>query len=236
MITNKDLSIDSENGKIILNGDKYDLGTQAEIDTAVKDVYSVMGQMGAKNLISYPYYETSHTDHGIVWTDNGDGTVTANGTAEGANSVFIFHSRVISTPNTLIVPNGTYFLSGCPSGDGTIPYYMTPTITKNGSAVNYDRDIGNGTEIVIDGDDNYTDKAVLQIACAVRMGQTVSNLTFKPMLRLASDTDNTYQPYAMTNKQLTDQVKEINTELDSIRLKFLSKAVDGTTIVDTTIA
>ena len=26
------------------------------------------------------------------------------------------------------------------------------------------------------------------------------------MLRLASDTDNTYQPYAKTNKQLTDEI------------------------------
>ena len=39
-------------------------------------------------------------------------------------------------------------------------------------------------------------------------GQTVNNLVFYPMLRLASDPDDTYQPYAMTNRELTE--KKIN--------------------------
>ena len=41
---------------------------------------------------------------------------------------------------------------------------------------------------------------------SVASGTTVSNLTFYPMLRLASDIDDTYQPYAMTNKKLTDSL------------------------------
>jgi hypothetical protein len=40
----------------------------------------------------------------------------------------------------------------------------------------------------------------------VNNGATVNNLTIYPMLRLAEDTDTTYQPYAMTNKELTDNV------------------------------
>ena len=39
---------------------------------------------------------------------------------------------------------------------------------------------------------------------AINDGVTVNNLTVYPMVRLASDTDNTYVPYAMTNKELTD--------------------------------
>ena len=209
MITNKDLSIDSKNGQVILNGDKYDLGTQGEIDAAVKDVYSVMGQMGAKNLNSYPYNETSHTDNGIVWTDNGDGTVVANGTATG-NSAFVCHSRVLSSVNKLIVPNGTYILSGCPSGGSSTTFNMGATITKNGSSMAVGTDNGSGATITINGDDNYTDKAIVQIICNVKSGVSASNLTFKPMLRLASDTDNTYQPYAMTNKQLTETIGDLS--------------------------
>ena len=34
-----------------------------------------------KNLIPYPYYETTLTRSGITFTDNGDGSITANGTA-----------------------------------------------------------------------------------------------------------------------------------------------------------
>jgi hypothetical protein len=37
-------------------------------------------------------------------------------------------------------------------------------------------------------------------------GTTVSNVVFKPLLRLATDPDSTYQPYAMTNQQLTKHI------------------------------
>ena len=39
----------------------------------------------------------------------------------------------------------------------------------------------------------------------IKNGTTVSNKMFYPMLRLASDPDDTYQPYAMTNRELTEE-------------------------------
>ena len=41
----------------------------------------------------------------------------------------------------------------------------------------------------------------------IRSGATVSNLTFKPMIRRVEDTDPTWQPYAKTNKELTEELK-----------------------------
>jgi hypothetical protein len=40
-----------------------------------------------KNLLPYPYYDTTKTVHGVTFTDNGDGSITAKGTAT-ANAVF----------------------------------------------------------------------------------------------------------------------------------------------------
>lgn len=37
----------------------------------------------SKNLIQYPYTETTKTQKGITFTDNGDGTITVNGTSTG---------------------------------------------------------------------------------------------------------------------------------------------------------
>lgn len=204
-------------------GDMDEVPTQNSNDTvksggvfsAVDDVYSVMGQNGAKNLNSYPYNETSHTDNGIAWTDNGDGTVVANNTATG-NSGFVCHSRVLSSVNKLIVPNGTYILSGCPSGGSSTTFNIGATITKNGSAMALGTDNGSGATITINGDDNYTDKAIVQIICNIKSGVAASNLTFKPMLRLASDTDDTYQPYAKTNKQLTDELDTAREQLTNL--------------------
>lgn len=45
-----------------------------------------------KNLARYPYTDTTKTVNGITFTDNGDGTITANGTAT-ANAVFNFGTQ-----------------------------------------------------------------------------------------------------------------------------------------------
>ena len=37
--------------------------------------------VSGKNLLSYPYYETTKTLNGVTFTDNGDGSITVNGTA-----------------------------------------------------------------------------------------------------------------------------------------------------------
>lgn len=168
-----------------------------------KDIYAVMGKMGAKNLLSYPYKETTKTQNGITFTDNGDGTITANGTAT-ADAYFSCHSRVQGEANDLIIPNGRYILTGCPSGGGTSTYNMLAERTYNGSVDLLGRDSGDGVLVVANGDDFSVNEVNLQINIFIKNRYAITNpITFKPMLRLASDTDDTYQPYAKTNKELT---------------------------------
>ena len=67
-----------------------------------------------KNLLKYPYKDTTKTTGGITFTDNENGTITANGTAT-ANAYFFYY------PNTngqrLPLKQGTYtFSSNIPSG------------------------------------------------------------------------------------------------------------------------
>jgi hypothetical protein len=190
-----------------------------------KDIYAAMGEMGAKNLNSYPYNETSHTDNGVYWTDNEDGTVTANNEATG-NSTFLCHARQSMSANRLIVPNGKYILTGCPTGGSDSTYRISVSITKNGSSFGLGIDYGDGVIITVNGDDNYQDKAVIQIGCDVRNGYTANNLTFKPMLRLASDTDDTYQPYAKTNRELTESYPA-NKVMMSDDVTSVEDALDG---------
>ena len=44
----------------------------------------------------------------------------------------------------------------------------------------------------------------------ITSGQTFNNAVIKPMIRLARDNDSTYQPYAMTNKEMTPYVQAIS--------------------------
>lgn len=177
--------------------------------SAVDDVYKVMGQNGGgKNLNIYPYHETTETKNGITFTDNGDGTITANGTSTAVAQFFCHLRTNTSTEqNNLIVPNGTYIISGCPSDINGAAVIVT-NITENGVSANKGTDRGNGDTFTVDGDDYYDDRVDLGILIYVYSGKTLDNVTFRPMLRLASDIDNTWQPYAKTNLQLTEDKAE----------------------------
>ena len=175
--------------------------TNAKLDEE-KVSYSDASESVQKNLLSYPYYETTKTSNGITFTDLGDGTIKANGTAT-ANAVLNCHTRAIGTAIPLFVPNGRYIISGCPSGGSQTTYLIGVAITKNGSASTLANDYGYGEEFIINGDDTYTDKVQLQIQIAIKSGATVNNLIFKPMLRKATIKDDTWQPYIPDNTELT---------------------------------
>ena len=183
---------------------------KATVGDVTKNVFASNGVLGAKNLNALPYYETgTFVENGITWVVNDDGTATANGTATTSNSNLICHVRRSSSegrPTDLFIPNGKYILSGC-SGGSSSTFYIVASVTISGSASNLGTDYGDGVLIEINGDDYSNNGAYLQIACVVRSGQTVNNIVFKPMLRLASDSDATFQPYAMTNLELTKAVE-----------------------------
>ena len=148
--------------------------------------------LGAKNLL--PLTIGSQTINGVTWTVNSDGSVTANGTATGqTNSVFSLSGYLPNNSQGCIFSgvnggsSGTYF--------GGIMYSST------GTSYTTEIDSSNGDTVIPNAFDSYP---YMKGFLAVTPGTTVSNLTFYPMLRLASDPDNTFAPYAMTNRELTD--------------------------------
>lgn len=132
----------------------------------------------ADNLLIYPYQETSHLDNDIQWTDLGDGTVKANGTAS-AISYFNCRTRT-ETGSPLKLSAGTYTMNGCPSGGSNSTYFIQVGRTVNGSYGGIGNDYGNGVTFTL------TEETQIQIMCVVNKGATVSNLVFKPMLELGS--------------------------------------------------
>lgn len=126
-----------------------------------------------KNLLEIT--ATSQTVNGVTFTVNEDGSVIVNGTATADTELYVRGTLNIS---------GNYILSGCPSGGSSTTYHL---FVKTDGTTYYD-DVGNGINFA---PNSYID----YIKIRIESGVTVSNLTFYPMIRPASITDDTYEPY-----------------------------------------
>lgn len=153
----------------------------------LKDNYKVMGYNGAKNLL--PITIPTKLENGTTFTLNSDNSISTSGNSTSA-SQFNWY------PN-ITLKKGSYVLSGCPSGgvDGSTYKYMIQLFYNNGAVNKIDG--GSGISFTVE-----SDVVVNRVAINVYTGYG-DGLTFYPMLRYNEDTDTTYQPYAMTNKELT---------------------------------
>lgn len=179
-------------GLIINNtasGDNIHLMDSAKSKVLAFGLYgkAVQKQYTGKNLIPYPYYQSSGLSNGIEFVNNGDGSVTANGVAS-AHTSFIFNHRI---DNSLILSAGTYKISGCPSGgsDSTYRLVVGRTSETTGSFEVVVKEYGDGATFTL------TKETDIYIGFEVITGATLSNVVCRPMLRLASITDDTYEPY-----------------------------------------
>ena len=143
---------------------------------------------GAKNKLNvFAAPPQTQPINGVTWTVNSDGTVTANGTANG-NSWFY----LIANPANIQYGVETV-LTGCPEGGSATTWEMQCAMVGGSTRSDY----GNGTTQPDDYSYRY-------IACCVRNGQTVTNLTFKPMVCASSVYKFTraFVAYGPTNAEL----------------------------------
>ena len=132
-----------------------------------------------KNLLKYPYNETTHTTNALVMTDNGDGTITVNGTPS-ATTYFNFHTAVVP----IFLKAGAYKIPA--TGNSNIQfnwYYSDATALST----------GNTERTFTLTQDSY-------VYCFLRFSSGVqfSNVTINPMLLLATETNLTYEPFGTT--------------------------------------
>lgn len=124
-----------------------------------------------RNVLPYPFYNKTKTENGITFTDNGDGTLTVNGTA--TDNAF-FHFLI----NSSMRVKGNYVLSGLSGGSGT-SYYVQPFVS--GTAV---RGLTNGSMA-------YEFDGILdKITMVVSKGVTLSNLVVKLQLEQGNTATN----------------------------------------------
>ena len=139
----------------------------------------VYGNCG-KNMIPYPYEETTKTVNGITFTDNGDGTVTANGTATDTAQYWVTTTSKTSPVN---YPAGDYIFTGCPSG-GSVTTYRINFAEGSDANASYDIDKNDlGTGVAFSAPNGIK---LLYAKIRINSGVVCDNLVFKPQLELGS--------------------------------------------------
>jgi hypothetical protein len=127
---------------------------------------------------------TGNTINGVEFTVNADGSITANGTAN-ADILFAINKAVYG-----IVPGESYTISGCPNANGICRLYFAQHNDVGAIANTNTYDTGSGATAKILPECLY-----LWVGFYAASGTVFSRATIYPMLRLASVTDKTYEPY-----------------------------------------
>ena len=142
--------------------------------------------------------KTTQTVNGITFTINEDGTIKANGTASDRATLFL--------GNNTTLPSGTYTISSGLNGASGVRFGLyTRGIYFN---TNTNRTVTFSEETIIKNSYFQIDSGV-----------TVNNLVLKPMIRLASITDDTYEPYTGGQPSPSpDYPQEIKTIENSLKI------------------
>lgn len=168
------------------------------VEEEIEQIYADNGVLGAKNLLVYPYYFTTRTINGVTFTDNADGSITVGSSEESqtasAKIEFYFASHTKPYTDMSRYSGKSLTLNGGTS-DVTLNFW-------NATSGNF-RDSGSGVTFSVPSLSGISWNICVVIQKDVVIATPV---TIYPMLRLASDPDDTYVPYAMTNRELTEKV------------------------------
>lgn len=167
-------------------------------------------QYSGKNLLKYPYIETTKTSQGITFTDNKDGSINVSGTATGTAYYNLYSNR---DGKRLTLASGTYKLvtkgrSGC-------------NVTVNNGVISAKNE---GTFTITEGNN--------EIYCyiAIQEGLTVDE-TIYPMIQLASSIDESYEPYTggkpSPNPDYPQEIKSVVNPVVKVCGKNLWNPIEG---------
>lgn len=162
-------------------------GINSTITSLNAEIATIVNNYGSKNLANAALIP-DQTAGGIVRKNNGDGSITYSGTST------LTYTTYLPLMAGQKLDAGTYIFTSNPTTNTTYTYQ----IYKNGS---YWQAYTIGAKLQI------TESGTYSIGLALNSKASISN-TFKPMLRYAGIKDDTFVPYAPTNKQLDDRTSD----------------------------
>ena len=202
------------------DGNKVTLYPQMNVGTELKG-YSpyvapdtVTVARYGKNLIPYPFSDTTVERNGITFTDNGDGSLTLSGTAT-ADTWF---NLIMNNKKRILMPKGQPFrLSGGITLDSNaarvfVGYDNGTPNTQGTVTYVYDSGTSGGTTVTPQ-ENSY----LHSIGITIKAGFTFNNVVIKPQLELG-DTTTEFEMYK-------DEEKAVAKEDGSLFINSVSPSV-----------
>lgn len=169
-------------------------GDVETVNSDLANEVETRAKLGAHNLLINNL--TTQVLNAISVSVDSDGIVTLGGTSASATTELKICGSY--TKDTSPFKIGRYVLSG---NSATNAVLATAVYRKDNNAfVRNDVDSGSGATFTL-SDNEYIQRVFIQ----VNSGNVASGKIY-PMIRLATDTDPTYQPYAKTNRELTEEL------------------------------
>lgn len=170
-----------------------------------KNIQNTVSIDRTRNLLSYPYEGLASSDEAVTITDNGDGSITLNGTVGDVTGI------TISLGSVTLTENKEYYLSGCPTGGSQETYSLV-----NDTLAVYDT--GEGVAFT----PTYTGDYEIQIS--VEHGVVCDNMIFKPQVELGNSATE-FEPYVGVQPSNTF-VTDPHPALDYARYRIVSTSVE----------
>ena len=161
---------------------KIELGNTATEYTPYVDPTTVTVTRFGKNILPYPYSQTTKEINGVKFTDNGDGSITVNGTPTQNSSITLLgvnHKR-------MFIPAGkTYYFHGGASAATADEFYAflayDDGTADTAGEISYVYDYGRSNgKAFTPAKDSY----LYSSGIVVKAGYTFNNLVFKPQFEV----------------------------------------------------
>lgn len=184
-----------------------------QVNEEIADIWKANGVLGAKNLIFNQRAGHSDTFNGITYTFNYDGSVSLDGTASANTYIYLWDSSIWANEK---FKAGSYKASASLNKSSETKVYFGADKRNASSYIAQYFNIGVNSTVPVEKEVNSDGDYYISYWVKIESGNTVDNVKIYPMLRLAEDTDDTYQPYAMTNYELTQKIADLQAQINAL--------------------
>lgn len=138
-----------------------------------------------KNLLKYPYKDTTVTRNNVTFTVNSDGSIATSGTASAETLFWLTNDIWAYNTNNIVVPAGTYTINK--TGKAYIAIYITAYGETQGQIGTYSASTSDTTFTV-------PEKSSLTVRLRVVSGANTGGFAYSPQLESGSSATS-FEPY-----------------------------------------